>query len=474
MSGFSDVERAIADIAAGKAVVVVDDADRENEGDLIFAAEMATPELVAFMVRYTSGYICVPLTESDCDRLELPPMYHTNQDRRGTAYTVSVDAREGTSTGISAHDRARTMRMLADPASQPSDFTRPGHIVPLRAKAGGVLRRPGHTEAAVDLCRLAGLQSAGVLCEIVSEKDVEDMARLDELELFAAVHDLALISIADLIAYRRRNERQVEHVADARIPTNHGEFTAVGYRSLIDDIEHIALVRGDLGDGENLLVRVHSECLTGDVFGSRRCDCGPQLEASIAMVAAEGRGVVLYMRGHEGRGIGLMHKLQAYQLQDEGQDTVDANISLGLPSDARDYGTGAQILAELGVRSMRLLTNNPSKRAGLEGYGLSIVGRVPLPVRVTVDNLRYLTTKRDRMGHDLPGLPSSLEEDTTEAGADVVPVAVTERAIRVAPAVVSAGMRAANARALSPFALPVADTDGGEPDGIEPVEEAAP
>jgi 3,4-dihydroxy 2-butanone 4-phosphate synthase/GTP cyclohydrolase II len=474
MSGFTDVERAIADIAAGKAVVVVDDADRENEGDLIFAAEMATPELVAFMVRYTSGYICVPLTESDCDRLELPPMYHTNQDRRGTAYTVSVDAREGTSTGISAHDRARTMRMLADPASEPSDFTRPGHIVPLRAKAGGVLRRPGHTEAAVDLCRLAGLQSAGVLCEIVSEKDVEDMARLDELELFASVHDLALISIADLIAYRRRNERQVEHVADARIPTNHGEFTAVGYRSLIDDIEHIALVRGDLGEGEDVLVRVHSECLTGDVFGSRRCDCGPQLEASIAMVAAEGRGVVLYMRGHEGRGIGLMHKLQAYQLQDEGQDTVDANVSLGLPSDARDYGTGAQILAEIGVRSMRLLTNNPSKRAGLEGYGLSIVGRVPLPVRVTMDNLRYLTTKRDRMGHDLPGLPTSLEEDPPEASVGVRLAAVSERAVRVAPAVASAGMRAANARALSPFALPVTDVDDAEPDGIEPVEEAAP
>src|SRR4051794_24355068 len=285
MSGFSDVGRAVADIAAGKPVVVVDDADRENEGDLIFAAEMATPELVAFMVRYTSGYICVPLTEPDCDRLELPPMYHTNQDRRGTAYTVSVDARDGTSTGISAHDRALTMRMLADPSSTPADFTRPGHVVPLRAKAGGVLRRPGHTEAAVDLCRMAGLQSAGVLCEIVSEKDVEDMARMDELELFASVHDLALISIADLIAYRRRTERQIVRLAEARIPTSHGDFRAVGYRSLVDEIEHIALVRGDLGDGQDVLVRVHSECLTGDVFGSRRCDCGPQLDAAIAAVA---------------------------------------------------------------------------------------------------------------------------------------------------------------------------------------------
>jgi 3,4-dihydroxy 2-butanone 4-phosphate synthase/GTP cyclohydrolase II len=332
----------------------------------------------------------------------------------------------------------------------------------LRAKAGGVLRRPGHTEAAVDLCRLAGLHPAGVLCEIVSEKDVEDMARLDELELFASVHELSLVSIADLIAYRRRTERQVERVAEARIPTNHGEFRAVGYRSLVDSIEHIALVRGDLGDGEDVLVRVHSECLTGDVLGSRRCDCGPQLDAAISTVAAEGRGVVLYVRGHEGRGIGLMHKLQAYQLQDEGQDTVEANVSLGLPADARDYGTGAQILADLGVRSMRLLTNNPSKRAGLEGYQLSIVGRVPLPVRVTADNLRYLTTKRDRMGHDLPNLPSSLDDELTEASADALPAAVSERAARLEPAAVRSALRLAHARALSPFALPVIDDEAVE------------
>jgi 3,4-dihydroxy 2-butanone 4-phosphate synthase/GTP cyclohydrolase II len=456
VNGFSSVERAIADVAAGKPVVVVDDADRENEGDLIFAAEMATPELVAFMVRYTSGYICVPLTAEDCERLELPPMYHTNQDKRGTAYTVSVDAREGVTTGISAHDRAHTMRLLADPTSAAVDFTRPGHVVPLRAKEGGVLRRPGHTEAAVDLCRMAGLRPAGVLCEIVSEKDVEDMARLDELEVFAGEHDLALISIADLIAYRRRTERQIERVAEARIPTEHGEFRSVGYRSLLDGTDHIALVKGDIGDGEDVLVRVHSECLTGDVFGSQRCDCGPQLNAALAAVAAEGRGVVLYVRGHEGRGIGLMHKLQAYELQDAGRDTVDANLDLGLPADARDYGTGAQILVDLGIRSMRLLTNNPSKRAGLEGYGLSIVGRVPLPVRVTVDNLRYLTTKRDRMGHDLPDLPP-LDEEATEASADLLPPQVSERAARLEPAAVRSALRLA--RSLSPFALPAIAVD---------------
>ncbi len=402
---FGTIEQAVADIAAGKPVVVVDGADRENEGDLIFAAQMATPEMVAFMVRYTSGYICVPLTEEACTRLDLPPMYPVNQDRRGTAYTVSVDARKGGTTGISATDRARTMRLLAEPASTADDFTRPGHVVPLRAKEGGVLRRPGHTEAAIDLCLLAGLNPAGVLCEVVSQKNVEDMARLDELEVFTGEHDLTLISIADLIAYRRRQERQVAAVATARIPTRHGEFTAVGFRSSVDGRDHIALVAGDIGDGEDVLVRVHSECLTGDVFGSQRCDCGPQLDAAIAAVAAEGRGVVLYVRGHEGRGIGLLHKLQAYQLQDTGSDTVDANLELGLPADARDYGTGAQILAELGVRSMRLLSNNPAKRAGLEGYGLQVVGRVPIPVHATAENLHYLQTKRDRMGHDLPGLP---------------------------------------------------------------------
>jgi 3,4-dihydroxy 2-butanone 4-phosphate synthase/GTP cyclohydrolase II len=404
VSGKNDIERAISDIADGRPVIVVDDEDRENEGDLIFAAEKATPELVAFMVRYTSGYICVPMTGPDCDRLDLPPMFHTNQDRRGTAYTVTVDASAGVSTGISAADRAHTIRLLADPDSKPADFTRPGHVVPLRAKEGGVLRRPGHTEAAIDLAVMAGLRPAGVLCEIVSQKDDGDMARRDELEVFAAEHDLTLISIADMIAYRRCNEKQVARVAEARIPTAHGTFRAVGYDSLLDGIEHVALVYGDIGDGTEVLVRVHSECLTGDVFGSLRCDCGPQLDAALEAVASEGRGIVLYIRGHEGRGIGLMHKLQAYQLQDDGADTVDANLALGVPADARDYGTGAQILSDLGVKTMRLLTNNPAKRVGLEGYGLTVVDRVPLSVWPNPENLRYLKTKRDRMGHDLSNL----------------------------------------------------------------------
>jgi 3,4-dihydroxy 2-butanone 4-phosphate synthase/GTP cyclohydrolase II len=394
---FEDIERAIADIAAGRAVIVVDDEDRENEGDLIFAAEKATPELVAFMVRYTSGYICAPITEEEADRLDLPPMFHTNQDRRGTAYAVTVDASEGVATGISAADRARTLRLLSSPETRPTDLSRPGHVVPLRAKAGGVLRRPGHTEAAIDLSVLAGLRPAGVLCEMVNDDGT--MQRRPDLERFAKEHDLALITIADLVAYRRLHERQVEKVVETRLPTEHGEFTAVGYRALVDDGEHVALVFGEIGDGEDVLVRVHSECLTGDVFGSKRCDCGPQLDAALERVAEAGRGVVLYMRGHEGRGIGLLHKLQAYQLQDKGFDTVDANLELGLPADARDYGTGAQILYDLGVRSMRLLTNNPAKRAGLEGYGLTITGRESLPVRLHPENVRYLRTKRDRMGH---------------------------------------------------------------------------
>ncbi|GAA4926907.1 bifunctional 3,4-dihydroxy-2-butanone-4-phosphate synthase/GTP cyclohydrolase II [Actinoplanes utahensis] len=395
---FEDIERAIADIAAGKAVIVVDDEDRENEGDLIFAAEHATPELVAFMVRYTSGYICVPLPEAEADRLDLPPMFHTNQDVRGTAYAVTVDAKHGVSTGISAADRAHTIRLLASAGSEPGDFNRPGHIVPLRAKPGGVLRRPGHTEASIDLAVLAGCRPAGVLCEMVNDDGT--MQRRPDLEKFAAEHDLVLITIADLVAYQReRAERQVERVVETVLPTEHGVFTAVGYRTAADNGEHVALVFGDLGDGEDVLVRVHSECLTGDVFGSRRCDCGPQLDAALERVAAAGRGVVLYMRGHEGRGIGLLHKLQAYQLQDRGFDTVDANLELGLPADARDYGTGAQILADLGIRSMRLLTNNPAKRAGLEGYGLRVTGREELPVRLHPENVRYLRTKRDRMGH---------------------------------------------------------------------------
>jgi 3,4-dihydroxy 2-butanone 4-phosphate synthase/GTP cyclohydrolase II len=402
VADFATIEQAVAAIAAGKPVVVVDDADRENEGDLIFAAERATPELLAFMVRHTSGFICVPMTEADCDRLELPPMYHTNQDKRGTAYTVTVDAREGTTTGISAADRAHTIRLLAAASTTAAELARPGHVVPLRARPGGVLRRPGHTEAAVDLARMAGLRPVGVLCELVNDDGT--MMRVPDLLKFTDLHDLSLISIADLIAARRRTEMQVERVAEARLPTEHGVFRAVGYRATHDGAEHVALVYGDLRDGRDVLVRVHSECLTGDIFGSLRCDCGPQLQAALRRVAEEGRGVVLYMRGHEGRGIGLMHKLQAYQLQDQGRDTVDANLELGLPADARDYGTGAQILGDLGIVTMRLLTNNPAKRAGLEGYGLQVLGRVPLPVRPHPENVRYLRTKRDRMGHLLDGL----------------------------------------------------------------------
>jgi 3,4-dihydroxy 2-butanone 4-phosphate synthase/GTP cyclohydrolase II len=394
------VEDAVAAIRAGRPVVVVDDEDRENEGDLIFAAQKATPELTGFMIRWTSGYICVAMPGDDLDRLGLPPMTAINEDRKGTAYAVTVDARDVKATGISAEDRARTIKVLADSATEPWELTRPGHVVPLRAMVGGVLRRPGHTEAAVDLSRLAGLSSAGALCELVNEDG--SMMRAPECRRFADEHGLVMISIADLISYIRHNEQQVERVTETKLPTEFGEFRAVGYRSRLDGVEHIALVHGDIGDGEQVLVRVHSECLTGDVFGSRRCDCGPQLQAALRRVAAEDRGVVLYMRGHEGRGIGLLHKLRAYALQDDGADTVDANLNLGLPADARDYGTGAQILADLGVRSMRLLTNNPAKRAGLEGYGLSIVERVALEIAPNSDNLAYLQTKRDRMGHDLP------------------------------------------------------------------------
>jgi 3,4-dihydroxy 2-butanone 4-phosphate synthase / GTP cyclohydrolase II len=398
---FDTIDRAIEEIAAGKAVVVVDDEDRENEGDLIAAASRATPELVAFMVRHTSGVLCVPMQSKTLDRLGLPPMTSKNEDAKQTAYTVSVDARRGVTTGISAADRAHTIRVLADSATEPFELTRPGHVFPLRAVDGGVLRRTGHTEAAVDLATLAGLTPAGVIAEIVD--DDGSMARLPRLFQFAKEHGLAIVSIADLVAYRRRHETTVERVADARLPTPHGKWRAIGYRSMLDGAELVALVMGDVAadGGENVLVRAHSECLTGDVFGSLRCDCGPQLDAAMSIVATEGRGVVLYLRGHEGRGIGLLRKLHAYELQDAGADTIDANLELGLPADARDYGTGAQVLVDLGVRSMRLLSNNPAKRAGLEGWGLRIVGRVPLPTHANPDNLRYLTTKRDRMGHDL-------------------------------------------------------------------------
>jgi len=399
---------AIEAIRAGRAVVVVDDPGRENEGDLVFAASKATPELVGFMIRHTSGVVCVPMEARELDRLKLPPMTVVNEDRKGTAYSVSVDARDGTTTGISASDRARTIRVLVDSATEARELTRPGHVFPLRAMEGGVLRRAGHTEAAVDLARLAGLPPAGAICELVH--DDGSMMRASALRTFSDEHGLPMVSIADLVAHRRRTECSVERVAETDLPTEFGRFRAVGYRSTLDGAEHVALVHGDLGAGDDVLVRVHSECLTGDVLGSLRCDCGPQLRAALEAVTAEGRGVVLYLRGHEGRGIGLLHKLRAYELQDSGRDTVDANLDLGLPADARDYGTGAQILFEVGVRSMRLLTNNPAKRAGLEGYGLTILDRVPLSVRPTVHNLRYLLTKRDRMGHELPSDLASYDD----------------------------------------------------------------
>ncbi|QGU07487.1 Riboflavin biosynthesis protein RibBA [Corynebacterium occultum] len=399
------VEEAIAAIAAGEAVVVVDDEDRENEGDLIFAAELATPELVAFMVRYSSGYICVSMTEEDCDRLNLPPMIARNQDARQTAYTVTVDAATGT-TGISATSRAETLRWLADPERKASDFTRPGHVVPLRARSGGVLTRDGHTEAAVDLSRAAGLRPAGVLCEVVSEDDPTDMARGPELRRFADEHGLKMISIEQLIEWRRRNEVQVERVVETVLPTEHGPFRAIGYRNKVDGFEHIALVAGEPehDGGEDVLVRVHSECLTGDVFSSRRCDCGPQLQESMRMVQEAGRGIIIYMRGHEGRGIGLLAKLQAYHLQDQGIDTVDANLQLGLPADAREYSSAAQIVRDLGVKSLSLLSNNPYKSSALVGHGVKIGVPTPVPVTPNSDNINYLRTKRDRMGHKLPSV----------------------------------------------------------------------
>ena len=373
---FDSVTFAVAEIAAGRAVVVVDDEDRENEGDLIFAAELATPELVAFTVRHSSGFLCVPMTGAECDRLGLPPMHYVNQDRKGTAYTVSVDARDGVTTGISATDRARTMRVLADPATTSQELTRPGHVLPLRAREGGVLVRAGHTEAAIDLVGLAGLRPAAGICEIVSTDHPGEMARLPELMRFAAEQGLALLSIASLIAYRRAKEIQVTRVASARLPLPQGIFRAVGYQSKITGGELIALVHGDLGDGEDVLVRGHSECLTGDALGSLRCRCRPQLQAALAAIVAEGRGVVLYVRGHDEGGIDLLDQLRSFQAQDAGI-APDADVVFGTATDPRDYGTGAQVLRDVGVRSMRLLTNNPAKRAAIQGYGLTILGSVP-------------------------------------------------------------------------------------------------
>ncbi|GAA4148992.1 bifunctional 3,4-dihydroxy-2-butanone-4-phosphate synthase/GTP cyclohydrolase II [Streptomyces griseoincarnatus] len=398
------VEQAIADIAAGRPVVVVDDENRENEGDLIVAAEKVTEEIVAFMMTECRGMICAPMTGEELDRLRIPQMVEQNTESMRTAFTVTVDASaaHGVTTGISASDRATTLQLLASGTSAPDDFVRPGHIFPLRARPGGVLERDGHTEAAVDLARLAGLRPAGAIVEIAGEDG--RMLRLPELVPFARKHGLSIISIEDLIAYRRGSEPTVRREAEVRLPTAHGTFTAHGFRSTVDGVEHVALVHGDLGDGTDVLVRMHSECLTGDVFGSQRCDCGPQLDASLDRIQEEGRGVVVYLRGHEGRGIGLMSKLRAYELQERGRDTLDANLELGLPADARDYAAGAQILADLGVRSVRLMTNNPDKSDALARHGIDVVRREPMPVTASEHNLRYLRTKRDRMGHDLPWL----------------------------------------------------------------------
>ncbi|MBI2705325.1 MAG: bifunctional 3,4-dihydroxy-2-butanone-4-phosphate synthase/GTP cyclohydrolase II [Actinobacteria bacterium] len=403
---FASVPDAVAAISRGETIVVVDDEDRENEGDLIMAAEAATAENIAFFVRHTSGVICTPLTGDRLDELDIPLMVRDNTESQRTAFTYSVDYRHGTTTGISAADRAATILALIDPATRAGDLARPGHIFPLRYSDGGVLKRAGHTEAAVDLARMAGLYPAGVLCEIVNDDGT--MARVPDLVKFCEEHDLLMISIAELIRYRRQTEKLVKRVSEARIPTEWGDFDAYVYESVLDGEQHIALVKGAVQGEDDVLVRVHSECLTGDVFGSLRCDCGEQLDAAMKRVAHEGLGVVVYLRGHEGRGIGIGHKIRAYRLQDEGHDTVDANVELGLPVDSREYGIGSQILVDLGITTMRLMTNNPAKYGGLEGYGLEISGRVPLESVPNPENIKYLRTKRERMGHLLEGLDDVL------------------------------------------------------------------
>jgi len=400
------VEAALAEIAAGRPVIVVDDQGRENEGDLIMAADAVTPEWMAFIVRHSSGLVCLPMTGTALDRLDIPAMVQQNDDRMETAFAVSVDARTGVTTGISARDRARTARLLADPGTEAGDLVRPGHLLPLRARDGGVLVRPGHTEAAVDLARLAGREPAGVIAELV--EDDGSMRRAVSCRAFADDHHLVMISIEDLVAYRRREESLVGRVVATRMPTRHGVLTAIGYADGTNGDGHLALVAGLGSDGrmpsgDAVLVRVHSECLTGEVLASSRCDCGPQLDASIAQIVAAGRGVIVYLRGHEGRGIGLLSKLQAYALQDQGLDTVDANTELGLPVDARGYTAAADILSDLGVRSVRLLTNNPAKVEALDRHGIEVSERIPLLVGAHPENLRYLAAKRDRMGHHLVG-----------------------------------------------------------------------
>lgn len=404
MSDFGSIENAIEEIKKGKMVIVVDDEDRENEGDLVMAAECVTPQAVNFMIKHGRGIICLPATRERLEALKLDMMVEKNTALLGTPFTVSIDAVENTTTGVSVHDRAQTIRKFVDPQARPEDFARPGHVFPLKAQPGGVLTRAGHTEATVDLARLAGLTPAGVLCEIMDEDG--EMARVPQLQKMAKAFGLKLITIKDLIAYRSRKEKLVTCVVqEVDFPTRFGRFKLYMYESTVDEHHHLALVKGDIADGRPVLVRVHSECLTGDVFGSYRCDCGEQLEQSLRRIQDEGRGVLLYMR-QEGRGIGLPNKLKAYTLQDKGYDTVEANLELGFPADLRDYGIGAQILADLGIREIRLLTNNPAKRAGLEGHGLKIVERLPIEVSPNKWNTRYLETKRDKMGHILQVLPS--------------------------------------------------------------------
>jgi 3,4-dihydroxy 2-butanone 4-phosphate synthase/GTP cyclohydrolase II len=395
-SPFDSIESAIADIRAGKMVIVLDDEDRENEGDLVMAAQMVTPDAINFMRKYAGGLICVPLPGRRLDELHIPQMVSENSALHETAFTVSVEARGVTTTGISAHDRAATIKKLLDPDAKPSDFLRPGHTFPLRAREGGVLVRAGQTEASVDLARLAGLYPAGVICEIMAEDG--SMERRDGLRKFADEHGLKLITVKDLIAYRMRTEKLIHKIAEFKLPTPLGEWKGVAYETTIDQNTHVAMIMGEVGDGKNILVRVHSECLTGDALHSLRCDCAAQRDGAMALIAREGRGVFLYLR-QEGRGIGLANKLRAYELQDHGHDTVEANIALGLPVDKRDYGIGSQILADLGVREMRVITNNPKKIFGLEGYGLRIVGRMPIQTAPTVHNKRYIATKRTKLGH---------------------------------------------------------------------------
>ena len=404
---FAPIEDVIAAIARGEMIVMVDDEDRENEGDLIMAAQFATPEKIAFIVRYSSGVVVAPISGDRCDDLRLPLMVEHNTESHRTAFTISVDLIEGTTTGISAADRAATLRALANPRESFASFARPGHIFPLRAREGGVLKRAGHTEAAVDLARMAGLEPAGIICEIIN--DDGSMSRLPELIEFSRKHNLLLSSIAELIKYRRHHEKLVTRMCQAQVPTDWGNFTCTAFKSDVDGTEHLAFSLGTVDDGQPVLVRVHSECLTGDVFSSRRCDCGPQLHSAMSLIAEEGRGIVVYLRGHEGRGIGIGHKIRAYSLQDGGLDTVDANTELGLPVDSREYGIGAQILADIGANQLRLITNNPAKYGGIEGYGLEIIERVAINPVATKENIKYLQTKRDRMGH-LFSLPESDSE----------------------------------------------------------------